>query len=122
MLIFEYLIQMAKWPYILKGRRVKKKKGTGKRRRRRRELGAALPRCGERSGGWEGFWALLGPEVVLACGVAGYLLFRLQRTRLGGSLRANLQGQTGGIACWGEGLWLPRGRAWGGWGPPVPLI
>ena len=26
MLIFEYLIQMAKWPYILKGRRVKKKK------------------------------------------------------------------------------------------------
>lgn len=35
MLIFEYLIQMAKWPSVMKGRRVKKK-DTDKRRRRRR--------------------------------------------------------------------------------------
>ena len=57
--------------------------------------------------GVEGFWVLLGPEVALACGVAGALLFRLPHTHLGGSLRGNLQGQIGGSACWGEGLWLP---------------
>ena len=35
--------------------------------------------------GVEGFWVLLGPEVALACGVAGALLFRLPHTHLGGS-------------------------------------
>lgn len=112
MLISEYLIQMAKWPSVMKGRRIKKKKkDTDKRRRRRkgrRELGV-----GRRVGGGR-LWVLLGTEVALACGVAGALLFRLPHTHLGGSLRGNLQGQTGGSACWGEGLWLPGRRARGG--------
>lgn len=60
---------------------------------------------GRRVGGGR-LWVLLGTEVALACGVAG--------THLGGSLRGTLQGQTGGSACWGEGLWLPGRRARGG--------
>ena len=104
----------------MKGRRVKKKKMT--------QIGGGEGGGGGGSSVWgeaagvEGFWGLLGPEGALACGVAGALLFRLPHTHLGGSLRGNLQGQIGGSACWGEGLWLPGGRDWGWWGPPVPLI